>query len=134
MTATISHNDAVKSALLAAAKCGAMVFRREVGLFYDQRGNPRKVGFPGEADVQGILRGGRAIAIEIKTGAARRTEEQKRWARRFIELGGLYVLARYSDRESGDQLITEAITSPEPLTPDGEFVTARNDERNLNGF
>ena len=70
-----------------------MVFRRDVGLFMDQRGHPRKIGVPGEADIQGIQPGGRAVAIEVKVGRDKRRPHQEAWATRFVQVGGLYCLA-----------------------------------------
>lgn len=106
----ISHSQAISRAMLAASKNGAKVFRREVGLFYDRRGNPRKIGTPGEADLQGwIPPTGRALAIEIKTGKARRTADQKKWAASFSRDGGIYLVARYSPTEDGDETIRKAL-------------------------
>ena len=105
----MNHNDAVNQARLTAASVGWKVFRREVGLFYDRRGNPRRVGTEGEGDLQGWRVGdGRATAIEVKTGNARRTKEQKRWGESFVRDGGIYVVARYSDTEDGDEAIRAA--------------------------
>lgn len=109
MNSKLTHNDAIARALLTASKMGAMVARREVGLFYDERGYPRKVGIKGEADVQGIMKGGRALAIEIKVDKDTRKPQQEAWAKRFEELGGLYVLARYRGNENGDETIAAAI-------------------------
>lgn len=102
----ISHSDACRRAQLAASEMGARLFRREVGLFTDLRGNPRKIGIEGEADLQGWLSDGYAFAVEVKTGKARRTTEQKRWAAAFR---GVYVVARYSETENGDDTIRTAI-------------------------
>ena len=57
---------------------------------------PRLISFGqrGSPDVLGILRGGRCIGIEVKTGSAVLTPEQKNWRRVFEEWGGLFVEAR----------------------------------------
>jgi len=116
----ISHNDAVKKALMKASSMGALVHRNEVGLFYDNRGNPRRIGVKGWPDIDGSFSVGRVthigvralpIAIEVKTSKATRTKEQKKWGDRFVSLGGVYVVARYdTDRNmDGDQDIEFAI-------------------------
>lgn len=104
----MTHSDAVKLTLLELSALGCMAARREVGLFRDERGTPRKIGISGEADVQGIAPGGRAVGIEVKTGRASRTQQQKRWGARFTQLGGLYVVARFSEREDGRETIRAA--------------------------
>jgi hypothetical protein len=93
----IDHSTAVKFCLIKLSKQGYMVARREVGLYIDQRGVPRKIGIVGEADIQGIMPGGRAIAVEVKTGSQKQTPEQKAWMKRFMELGGKFVLARINE-------------------------------------
>ncbi|MEO1018335.1 MAG: hypothetical protein AAFY56_11660 [Pseudomonadota bacterium] len=108
----MTHNDACNLARLTATECGARVFRREVGLFTDMNGTKRKLGVPGEADLQGWTADGRALAIEIKTGTGRRTEKQVRWSESFR---GVYILARFSDRHDGAQTIREALAGHSPI-------------------
>ena len=102
----MEHNDAVNHILIELSKRGYFVYRREVGLFFDMRGNKRKIGIKGEADIQGIAPGGRAVAVEVKTGKAVRRKEQKRWAERFIQIGGLYELARINSLEDVKKVLT----------------------------
>lgn len=51
-------------------------------------------GLKGEADIQGILMGGRAIAIEVKTGTGSLTPEQIAFKNMWEKFGGLYIEAR----------------------------------------
>lgn len=92
----MTHTEACNIARLIAAKYRVVLFRREVGLFYDRRGNERRLGVAGEADLQGWLPCGRAAAIEVKTGKAVRNKEQKLWANAFP---GFYILARFPGGE-----------------------------------
>jgi len=108
---SLTHNNAVRRAIFAVQRAGGRAWRRDVGLFYDQRGTLRRIGTKGEADVQGILPGGRAIAIEVKTGNGRRTVQQRAWAAAWERLGGLYVVARYNDSTNGDDKIRAALES-----------------------
>ena len=104
MCKIMTHNDALNLILVEFSKRGCMVARRDVGLFYDRRGVPRKIGTVGEADIQGTMPGGQSIAIEVKTGNAVRTKQQKAWAERFISIGGHYILAQIKDKKDIDKL------------------------------
>jgi len=106
----MTHRDAVRLAMLTLSSLGCRhVVRRDVGLFYDRRGNPRHIGVEGEADVQAVAPGGRAVGAEIKTGKAVTSKEQRRWAASFVQAGGIYVVARYSDTEDGSESIRLAL-------------------------
>jgi hypothetical protein len=105
----MTHNDAIKTAMLTLAELGCRhIVRRDVGLFTDRQGVPRHIGVKGEADVQAVAPGGRACAVECKTGAATRTAEQRRWGASFTQSGGIYVVARFNDREDGAAAIRAA--------------------------
>lgn len=105
----VSHKDACRLAALVISDFGGMPSIRNVGLFFDRRGNPRRIGVKGEADVQGVMPDGRAVAVEVKTGKATRTAQQRRWGKRFAELGGLYLVARWSETEDGAEQIRAAL-------------------------
>jgi hypothetical protein len=121
----MTHDQAVQSALLTATKLGARLFRREVGLFTDLRGTKHLLGIKGEADLQGILPpGGWAFAVEVKTGRAVRTKQQVTWSRMWLRMGGLYVLARYSDSSDGDATIRAAVRRFLETKHEGEVRTS----------
>jgi hypothetical protein len=61
------------------------------------RGQLVRFGLPGMADIMGLIKGGRALAIEVKTATGRQREAQKTFERVFTEWGGLYILARSVD-------------------------------------
>lgn len=106
----MNHNDAVARALVALSRNGCMVARREVGLFFDVRGNKRSIGVEGEADIQGRCRLGYAVACEVKVGKDVLRKPQRLWRRAFQRSPrAVYILARYSDAEDGDLTINEAI-------------------------
>jgi len=50
-------------------------------------------GLPGEADIDGILQGGRRLAVEVKAGSDRIRHEQEGYRRMLQTYGGLYVIA-----------------------------------------
>ncbi len=86
------HTNAVKLILLELSHLNCLAARREVGLFYDKRGNPRKIGVDGEADIQGITPTGRAIAVEVKIGRDKVREDQSTWAQAWEKRNGLYAV------------------------------------------
>lgn len=53
-----------------------------------------RFGLVGSADLLGILRGGRFLAVEVKTAKGRQSEAQRNFQRMIEAMGGVYVLAR----------------------------------------
>jgi len=53
-----------------------------------------RFGIPGQADLSGILDGGRRIEIECKSPTGRQTHEQAAFQRMIEKRGGIYILAR----------------------------------------
>jgi hypothetical protein len=53
-----------------------------------------RFGLVGSADLLGILRGGRFLAVEVKTKRGRQNEAQRNFQRMIESMGGIYVLAR----------------------------------------
>ena len=49
-------------------------------------------GTPGQADIQGIVSGGRFLAIEVKRPGASPTKEQEGWGAMVTRMGGLYIV------------------------------------------
>jgi len=105
----VTHTDACNLVIFEIQAHGGRAWRREVGLFYDLRGNPRKLGSTGQADVYGIVRDGRHIEVEVKTGRGQRTSEQKQWEATVRELGAIYCLARFTAGHDGRVDVRQAI-------------------------
>src|SRR3954470_15531403 len=76
----VTHDEALSRALLAVTRAGGRAWRAEVGLFRDMRGEKHNIGTKGMSDLIGLCPGGRALSVEVKTGNARRTIEQRAWA------------------------------------------------------
>ena len=53
-----------------------------------------RFGVPGQADLTGILPGGRRVEIETKSPDGRQTPDQRAFQALIERFGGLYVLAR----------------------------------------
>lgn len=108
MNQSAAHSLLVNETLL---KIGSLpflrVWKRIVGTFYQVRRDPRgkiteaiavKIGTPGEPDIDGILTRldgvGVRLGIEIKTGNAKQTEEQKDYQQMIRSRGGIYIVVR----------------------------------------
>ena len=74
------------SAYYAAKKHKLPVESLERGFF--------SYGLKGSADILGILRDGRLLAIEIKSGQARQSKVQKNFEKMINDFGGVYIVAR----------------------------------------
>lgn len=99
--------------MLALSQAGAvMPTLRVVGSFRDVRDSWRRIGIPGEADVQAILPpNGRIVGVEIKTGAGRTSKEQNTWRDAFVAAGGLYHLCRFGTADEALSGLRDAIAS-----------------------
>lgn len=65
-------------------------------------------GLKGSADILGLLRGGRFLAIEVKAASGRQSPDQKSFQKMIEDFGGLYILARsVEDVERGLENGTE---------------------------
>lgn len=51
-------------------------------------------GLKGSADIIGVGFGGKFIAIEVKTGRAKQSTQQKNFQNMVIAMGGIYIVAR----------------------------------------
>lgn len=83
------HQDLLNSTLIALQERfpSGRFFTRHVGMFRFLRSNGIvKINKPGMSDVWGLYNG-RHIEIEIKTGKARLTKDQKRWKELIDDMG-----------------------------------------------
>lgn len=51
-----------------------------------------RYGFPGSADILGVMRGGRMLCVEAKTGKAVLSKNQREFRANVERLGGLYIV------------------------------------------
>jgi hypothetical protein len=58
-----------------------------------RRGRLLKFGLKGSGDILGILEGGTFLSIEVKSGEARQSKQQKIFQKVVSNLGGLYIVA-----------------------------------------
>ena len=77
------------------ARPGMRIWRNNTGALRDERGHLVRFGLQGSADILGIMAPhGRLLAIEVKAGAGRQSEQQVRFQEMVTNHGGLYILAR----------------------------------------
>jgi hypothetical protein len=70
------------------------LFRNNVGAFRDLTGRWIRTGLAvGSADLIGIRRDGRFLSVEVKTGKARLTADQRAWAEMILRFGGIAGVA-----------------------------------------
>lgn len=86
----------VQSILLAlGSRDDCRVWRNNTGKLPDPRtGRWVTFGLRGSADILGLLRGGRFLAVECKTRTGRLSPEQCSFRDMVLRLGGCYVVAR----------------------------------------
>ena len=81
-----------KYGLLNAAKNG-QALNQQTFMQYAQ-----KIGLKGMSDLYGVIKDkngvGRFICIEVKTGNAKQTKEQKNFMNMVINMGGIYIVGR----------------------------------------
>jgi hypothetical protein len=74
----------------------AWVARMNSGAFVVE-GRFIKAGFRGCSDILGMLKGGRLLAVECKSGKGKETTDQAAFGARVAADGGLYIVARSVD-------------------------------------
>lgn len=91
-----AHQKLLKDVMISMQKKfpGAKIFERHVGYFRYLRSNGViKINHKGMCDLWVIYKG-RLIELEIKTGKARQTKDQKRWEEIITEAGFEYYVIR----------------------------------------
>lgn len=83
--------------LKIGARVDVRVWRNNTGSVKTQDGRFINFGLKGSADIIGLLKGGRFLAIEVKSPTGRQSPDQKNFQKMIESFGGLYVLARCAD-------------------------------------
>ena len=105
------HTRILKETLLLLGGSNfCRVWRQETGMALNIRtGTPFKYGLVGGADIIGILNDGRFLAIEIKSGNAVQSKEQKNFEAMIKKFGGVYFVATSCDEAL--KKLTESLSS-----------------------
>lgn len=81
--------------LVALSARGCFVWNNPTGLACPVgTTRPVRYGLPGAPDIIGILPGGKTLAVEVKTGRGRVTEDQQRWHDKARGMGALVIVVR----------------------------------------
>lgn len=90
------HSDLVAAILTKfGARPGLRIWAQRTGAAKRRKGPFIRFGTPGQADISGVLApSGRRVEIEVKTGSAVQSKEQRNWQAMIEKHGGLYVVAR----------------------------------------
>lgn len=76
-----------------ATRDDVRAWRSNTGAAIDRKGRMIRFGVPGQADISGILAGGRRLEIEVKIGITKQSKAQKQFQKMIERMGGLYILA-----------------------------------------
>jgi hypothetical protein len=76
---------------------GVRVWRANTGAARTHRGRIVRFGVPGQADITGLIRGGRRLEVEVKGPTGRVSPEQEAFGALIVSLGGIYLIARTLD-------------------------------------
>lgn len=76
---------------------GVHVWRSNTGAAKTAQGRLLRFGVVGQADITGIIRGGRRVEIEVKSDRGPSTPGQVKYGEMIVAHGGLYVVARCLD-------------------------------------
>jgi hypothetical protein len=105
----VRHSDCCNRIRLAISELGGLSVPYTVGLFRTLEDERRvKVGREGVADILACI-GGRFVAVEVKVGHDRQRPDQIAFQRAIEAANGLYVLAKFSDKEDGVATLREAV-------------------------
>jgi len=74
-------------------KQGVYAWRNNSGTLWSN-GQPVSFGYPGSADIIGLLSNGCFLAVECKSATGRQSAKQKKFQARIEANGGLYILVR----------------------------------------
>jgi len=83
-----AHSDLVKAAVTWLSLQGAYVWVNNTGRLPDRTGRFVRFGFPGSADIIGVLPGGRFIGAEAKVPPDTARQDQIEWADGVRARGG----------------------------------------------
>jgi len=81
-------------------KKGIYSWRNNSGTLWSG-GQPVSFGYPGSADIIGLLSGGRFLAVECKSATGRQSAKQKKFQAKIEANGGLYLLVRSAEELEG---------------------------------
>ena len=105
---TGKHQDTLKTALINLSQleyCRA--WSNNTGVGRDLKSERIiRFGLKGSSDIIGIYKG-RFLAVEIKTGNAVQSDQQKKFQKMVCKLGGIYVVIRDTNVEQINMIVEQ---------------------------
>ena len=90
-----SEANIMNDCMIALSKAGCLIWRNNTGVLNDANGRPIKFGLcKGSADLIGIAKDGRFLAVECKTRTGRVRPEQELFIAAVQKAGGRAGVAR----------------------------------------
>ena len=87
--------DLSRAIQVALSARGHRVFRNNVGLLFDARGQAVRYGLgTGSSDLIGLAKGGRFVSLEVKLPGKKPTKQQQLWLQMVLDMGGIAGVAR----------------------------------------
>ena len=92
----VTEAELMRDIQLALSQDGHRVFRNNIGVCKDERGNYIRYGVcnPGGSDLIGWTKDGRFLAVEVKSAKGRLTATQESFLKNVNEAGGVGICAR----------------------------------------
>ena len=90
----MTESELQSAILLAVPMSDCRIHRNNIGVTRTGKRTIRYGLWIGSADLIGILRDGRFLAIEVKTAIGRQTAAQVAFASMVVSFGGVFILAR----------------------------------------
>jgi len=89
----MTEADLMRDIQIALTKVGHRVFRNNIGVTQDKRGNYIRYGVcnPGGSDLIGWMKDGRFLAVEVKSAKAKPSKVQKKFLAAVNASGGIGV-------------------------------------------
>lgn len=99
----MSEADIMRDIQIALSNSGHRVFRNNIGVCKDAKGNYIRYGVcnPGGSDLIGWTKDGKFLAVEVKTDKGRLTTEQTAFLSAVNKSGGIGICARSVDDVRG---------------------------------
>lgn len=111
----MSEHEIQQAILLAlGSRRDVRVWRNNSGVAYG-KGRAVRFGVPGQADISGILRGGRRLELEVKAPGERPTKQQTAFGAMIQAFGGVWAVVR--SVEEAVAVVDAALASRGPPGP-----------------
>jgi hypothetical protein len=107
----LRHSDACNAIRLAVSKLGGVSVPYSVGVFRPMDSERAiRIGTPGVSDILACING-KFYGIEVKVNRDKQRPEQASFQAAIEKAGGVYVLARFTDKDDGVEILKGSVRS-----------------------